>query len=90
MENLQTVHTNIWFIESTPWYFESDLEPVSESWIFQNFETRDPENRFFHKFKKSLSGVFSLKWMKKIQNFQKNDFFVFLIDFRVRSPGHSR
>ena len=62
----------------------------NRSWIFLNFKTRDPENRFFHKFKKSLSGVFSLKRMKKVQNFQESDFFVFLIDFRVRSPGHSR
>ena len=80
----------IWFKKSTPPKRKPDLEPVSESWIFQNFETWDPENRFYHKFKKSLSGVFSLKRMKKEQDFQKSDVFVFLIDFRVRSPGHLR
>ena len=34
--------------------------------------------------------MFSLKRMKKEQNFQNSDVFVFLIDFRVRSPGHLR
>ena len=59
----------IWFKKSTPWKSKPDLEPVSESWIFQNFETRDTKNRNFHKFKKSVSSVFSLKRTKKIQNF---------------------
>ena len=53
--------TQIWFIESTPWKSYGDLEPVSESWIFQNFETRDTKNHKFSKFKKFVSSEFSLK-----------------------------
>ena len=48
------------------------LEPVPESWIFQNFETRDTKNHKYRKFKKSVSMVFSLKRMKI---FSKNCFF---------------
>ena len=83
----KTHNYSIWFKKSTPWKRKLGLEPVSESWIFQNFETRDTKNRKFHKFKKSVSSVFSLKRMKKNQ---KSWFFVFLIDFRGRSPGHLR
>ena len=63
--------TTIWFKKSTPWKRKLGLEPVSESWIFQNFETRDPENRILHIFKKSVSLEESLKRMKKKSKIEK-------------------
>ena len=53
-------------------------------------QSRDPENRISHTFKKSLSFEESLKRIKKNKKNEKMSFFVFVIDFRGRGPGHLR
>ena len=57
---------------------------------FPKFRHAGPENHILHTFKKSVSLDETLKRMKRIQNFAKSGFFVFLIDFRGRSPGQLR
>ena len=67
--------------KNTPWKSKPDLEPVSESWIFQNFETRDTKNHKFSKFKKFVSSEFSLKLILKTQKKSKKWIFCVLDRF---------